>query len=255
MIKIETEKKPIFKEGDRVVVIRNVPKTKFEKDRSFGGRADYPIIGVTGTLSRKYSFDSGQWIIKWDIDKRAAGNGDLIYEWMIRKIGRRITMKIGDKVFIKSSGYCYKRYEKMAIKMGATFWREGVGAKTGEMGIIKSIQPHLDHPKIEGKLALIEIKSGDFEPKKQVIVAIKGLVKYNSKHIYAGDIIMITKKVEKEKGWRDSWTSEMDTLIGRIGRVQCNEGSYGIRVKVRGTGSVYRFPKTALTKIPRKEVY
>lgn len=242
-----------FKTGDRVIVIRNIPKTAFERDNSFGTRTDYPIIGLTGILERRFSFDSNQWVINWDISHEEAG-GDLIYEWMMKKIEGRKTMKKGDKVIVIDRGAYYGSYGAMAIAMKATNWRREVRVYSSEIGIIKCIKPHLSSPKTEGKLALVEFEGKNDEPGKQIIIGIRGLQKYNPNNFYPGDTVIITKKVEKQKNWRDKWRPFMDEYIGRIGIISSNDGVYGIAVKVRG-GNTYRYPSTALKKIPKEEMY
>jgi len=78
---------------------------------------------------------------------------------------------------------------------------------------------------------------------------------YKKCGINVGDKVKVKRKAEDlEAGWSDSWVSDMDSAVGRIGVVIGKNGKYGfelrfrpIKSKVDPTG--YTFPYYVLEKV------
>jgi len=238
------EKEMEFQKDDRIIVVRNVARTGEEKINSFGIRTDYPRIGWKGTLIQK-SGSSSQWEIKWDGGTTIIG--DLIYEWMMTKIQKGAKMKVGDKVRVVSHNY-YSTYDEMAEKMKATKWIYGTSVNIGEIGVIKCIKSH--PRKADGKLALV-----DFGNKEIIMSVDRGLMKYNPNDFFSGDIVLIIKKVKKQRNWNGFWNTHMDKTINRLAKVEYNDGSEGILLRIRGNPNRFHYPSKALEKISKEEVY
>src|ERR1035437_6713114 len=70
----------------------------------------------------------------------------------------------------------------------------------------------------------------------------------------AGDIVRVLRKAEEEeRGWGNSWASEMDKAVGKQGRVisdQTTTSLYDVNVKVEGV-EVYGYPSFALKLLPK----
>jgi len=65
-----------------------------------------------------------------------------------------------------------------------------------------------------------------------------------------GDRVKIIKKASSfENGWEDVWIEEMDSCVGKTGRIKGDYGSYGFLVVMDDSNYYYTFPYFCLKKV------
>jgi len=65
-----------------------------------------------------------------------------------------------------------------------------------------------------------------------------------------GNRVKIIKKASSfENGWQDIWIEEMDSCVGKTGKIKEDCGSYGFLVEMDDSNYYYTFPYFCLKKV------